>query len=365
MHRTETIELTGYSPGTVRHLAVHRLGTPGARQRVYIQAGIHADELPANLVASRLLRELIAADEAGRIGGEIVVVPLANPVGAANVQAQRLMGRNFGASGQNFNRGFNDVSQAVVARLETGEDIEHAIRASLDEIVPRDEATALQLKLQKLACGADIVLDLHTDSEAELHLYLDPDHWPAAADLAGLLGAPVVMFARGSGDNPFEETCAAPYIAARAAGHDIALPFTTVVELRGERDTRAEYAERDALALFDFLTVRGVIAGDAPDVPAFDGIAADFSATDILRSPASGIVMFRQPLGAMVSPGDVIAEIVDPLCGHDQPPATVTTRAAGRFFAHTSERIAWPGSVIGKVHGTEPIADGMSGMLYD
>ncbi len=365
MHHTETIALAGYSPGTIRHLAVHRLGTPDARPKVYIQAGIHADELPANLVASRLLRELVAADAAGRIAGEIVVVPLANPIGTANVQAQRLMGRSFGASGQNFNRGFNDVSQAVVARLENGEAIEDAIRASLDEITPRDEATALQLQLQKLACGADIVLDLHTDSEAELHLYLDPDHWPGAADLAGLLGVPVVMFARHSGDNPFEETCTAPYLAARAAGHDAPLPFATVVELRGERDTQAENTQRDAMALFQFLCARGAIAGEVADIPAFDGIAADFSATDVLRSPAAGIVVFKQSLGSMVSPGDVIAEIIDPLCGHDQPPATVTTRTNGRFFAHSSERIAWPGSVIGKVHGSEPIRDGVSGVLYD
>lgn len=43
------IPLPTQTPGTVRHLRVCRYGERGARPKAYVQAGIHADELPANL----------------------------------------------------------------------------------------------------------------------------------------------------------------------------------------------------------------------------------------------------------------------------------------------------------------------------
>ncbi|MDD7960705.1 succinylglutamate desuccinylase/aspartoacylase family protein, partial [Klebsiella pneumoniae] len=58
----------------------------------YIQASLHADELPGMLTATLLLRRLAALEEAGQLRGEIVVVPVANPIGLA----QQVMGDNLG-----------------------------------------------------------------------------------------------------------------------------------------------------------------------------------------------------------------------------------------------------------------------------
>jgi hypothetical protein len=38
-----------------------------------------------------------------------------------------------------------------------------------------------RLTLQRLACDADMVLDLHCDFEAVAHLYTTPDAWPGRA----------------------------------------------------------------------------------------------------------------------------------------------------------------------------------------
>jgi len=59
------IPLPSPSLGTSRAVTVHRYGQPGARPKAYVQAGLHADELPGMLAAHHLLRRLDALDAAG------------------------------------------------------------------------------------------------------------------------------------------------------------------------------------------------------------------------------------------------------------------------------------------------------------
>jgi len=79
--RIDRIDLPCMSPGTERHLKVHRYGTPGARPKAYIHASLHADEIPGMMAAHHLIRRLDEADKRGEIKGEIIVVPVANPIG--------------------------------------------------------------------------------------------------------------------------------------------------------------------------------------------------------------------------------------------------------------------------------------------
>src|SRR5471032_468921 len=105
MKSVERLALLPGSPGTARHIAVHRYGGAGSTPKIYLQAALHANELPAMLVAHHLIALLDEADAAGRITGEIVVVPVANPIGLGQVVDGVHLGRYELASGQNFNRG--------------------------------------------------------------------------------------------------------------------------------------------------------------------------------------------------------------------------------------------------------------------
>jgi predicted deacylase len=371
-----TIELPCYAPGTRHTLQVWRFGEQGSRPKVYIQAGIHADELPANLVACELIKRLKTADQAGQLKGEVIVVPVANPIGFTHVTLRSHNGRYHLPSGENYNRGWPDVCDAALTAFDgrPGPDravntdaLREAIGTALGDVHAANQAQALRLHLMRLAYDADIVLDLHTDSDAELHLYIDPDQWPAAEDLAALLDAKVVMLSRASGGGPFEETVAWPFVNARATyGKEaIELPLTVVVELRGEFDTSHSLAQQDAEALFSFLQNRGVIAGDTGELPPFHGLAAPFEATQTLPCPAAGIIVYRQELGAMVEPGDVLADIIDPLATDDPVAGQVKAETAGRFFARSNQRLAWPGEVIGKVQGRSPLPQRKGTLLYD
>jgi predicted deacylase len=49
------------------HLSSFHYGSPGIGKKVYLQAAVHADELPAMLVAHVLRQELERLDAEGRI----------------------------------------------------------------------------------------------------------------------------------------------------------------------------------------------------------------------------------------------------------------------------------------------------------
>ena len=79
----ETIKIPSASVGNQAHIHLHRFGPKGVKgvKKVYIQAGLHADEHPGLLVAQHLLRHLEQLDQQNALKAEIVLVPFANPVG--------------------------------------------------------------------------------------------------------------------------------------------------------------------------------------------------------------------------------------------------------------------------------------------
>ena len=85
--------------------------TPGARPKAYLQAGLHADELPGMLVL-RVLAGLLEREE---VSGEVVMVPVANPIGLAQQVQGYLRGRYEANSAGNFNRGYADLAESVAA----------------------------------------------------------------------------------------------------------------------------------------------------------------------------------------------------------------------------------------------------------
>ena len=54
-HRQERIALPAMTPGTRRSIALHRFGRAGARPKAYLQAAIHANELPGAMALHHLM----------------------------------------------------------------------------------------------------------------------------------------------------------------------------------------------------------------------------------------------------------------------------------------------------------------------
>jgi uncharacterized protein len=202
--RVETIALGSMSPGTERFLKVHRYGREGARPKAYFQASIHADETAGMMAAHHLLGLLDESDRKGEIKGEIVVVPVANPIGLAQVLNRQLVGRSDLRGGGNFNRGWPDLTagaaESLAGRLTKDADanvaaVRRAFGEALAALSADTELPRLKLALSRLAYDADFVVDMHNDDESLFHIFAHPQHWPDLADLAAWTGARAVLVA--------------------------------------------------------------------------------------------------------------------------------------------------------------------------
>lgn len=358
---TETITLAANSPGTTQTLTVLRFGTPGARPKAYLQAALHADELPGVLVLAHLRHELEQLEAAGRLRGEIVLVPAANPIGLSQFVLGEHVGRFALGEGGNFNRGYAALANAVAERVAPalGDDAEAnvatvraALRAELAAQAPVKPVAQLKRALLAEAIDADLVLDLHCDSQAVLHIYTLT---PQAADfepLARLMGAQAVLLATDSGDNPFDEACSQVWhdLAARLPGKPLPMAcHAATVELRGETDVDHGLAAQDAQALLGFLTLRGHIEGAAPELPPALCEATPLACSEPIIAPVAGVIAFHHRPGDRVSEGDAIADILDPATGTI---TTMRTTTSGVMYARCSTRLATPGTRLAKVAGT-------------
>jgi len=369
--RTERLRLELGTPGTTREVVVHRYGAPGARPKAYVQASLHADETPGLLVAHHLVRLLDEA--AGAVRGEVVVVPFANPIGLDQFVAGRQLGRRALAGGGNFNRNWPDLfepaAERVAGRLtdspaENIALIRAALRDHLAAQAPASQLDSLRLTLARLAADADLVLDLHCDSDALMHAYLIPAHWPEAMDLTAELGCRAVLLAEESGGAAFDEAFSTPWtrLAARFREHPIpAACLAATVELRGWADVDDDMAAADAAALVRVLQRHGALAGDPGPLPEPLCEATRLDACEVVKAPAPGVVAYAADLGAWVRKGDVIAWLIDPGAAR----RALRAGTDGLLFTRRDRRFVLPGTTLARIAGHEPLPGRAGGALLD
>jgi predicted deacylase len=359
--RTDQIPLSPLAPGAALSLTVHRFGEAGARPRIYIQAALHADEIPGMLAAHHLRERLTRLEAEGKIRGEIVLVPSANPIGLT----QRVMGHRVGrfdlSDGVNFNRGYPYLTSQVAERVKDrlGADPEANVRVIREALVTELDAwhaatpaEVLKKTLVGLAIEADLVLDMHCDSEAVMHLYTLTPSAETFEPLGALLGAEAVLLANESGDDPFDEACSRPWHELRERFQNCPIPLAceaTTLEFRGEADVSHDLAAHDAQAILDFLVLRGAISGERPAVPPARCKPTPLEASEPVEAPVAGIIAFRTAPGATVKTGEIIADIVDPLTG---VVTSIPAPSDGLLYARVLARFTGAGRRIGKIAGT-------------
>ena len=360
------------SLGTQRTLTSLHYGKPGTGPKIYIQASLHADELPGMLVAYHLRSLLAAAESAGTIRGEIVLVPVANPIGLAQRLDHKAMGRFEFASAENFNRHYPDLARAIYAdvRERLGEQAEAnvaTVRAHIGHFLRvwpvQTELQSLRHRLLTLAHDADQVLDLHCDCEGVLHFYTEEPCWPVLEPLARLLDSRAILLARNSGGGPIDECLSGVWWQLadllRADGKTPPLPqgcCSTTIELRGEGDVGHAWAQQDAQAIYAYLQHTGAITcSDKPAIPPLACTPTPLAGSETLKAPASGIIVYAVTPGVSLQVGDLVAEIIDPLAQVSHP---VLAGVAGVFYARIRERFALAGAELGKIAGSVPFRTG-------
>jgi len=355
--------------GTQRQITSFHYGTPGTGQKVYIQSSLHADELPGMLVSWALRRKLADLEAAGKILGEIVIVPVSNPIGLNQQWLGQMSGRFESSSAQNFNRNFHDLTTLlampeVEARLTHDIDANRtAIRAlmgsALQQQRPQTELASQRLTLQLLSFDADVVLDLHCDREGAMHVYTNPELWPEVEPLARYIDAKASLLAENSVGNPFDEINSFCWTELRKRyGDRFPIPLGSVsatVELRGQKDVSYAYAEQDAQAILHYLTHRGVIDAPAVAMPPLAFPQTPLSGSESLLATVSGIVVFHVDFGEWIEAGTAVADIVDPLTDRV---VTLSSTVSGVLYARHSSRFAPVGMEVALIAGKHPIRTG-------
>jgi uncharacterized protein len=362
----EEYPLGGDSPGTTRVVSLYRYGTKGARPKVYIQAALHADEMPGVLVIQHLLPLLDAAEAAGRITGEIVVVPVANPIGLAQWSYHKPFGRFEAESMENFNRRYPDVGPAVVDAVRARLSSDAAANATLirAEMVKALNAVAApsdlieqRLTLMRHSIDADYVLDLHCDHEACFHHYASTIR-PETSELLGrCLGSKLALICEVSGGNAFDEAHTAPWALLRHTYGDVVPPavFATTIEYRGQFDVDDKTAAEDAANLMTFLALEGAVdqPGAAARHPA--ARASPLEGSVEVFAPFGGVVTWAVEPGAWVKAGDTLATVRDPV---SRKAASVTSPIDGMMYRRELWRSCLRGQGLAHIAGKDKLRTG-------
>ena len=373
-HAKSRIVLPSMTPGTGRSVVYHRFGRRGARPKAYLQAAIHANELPGAMALHHLMPLLVAADARGRIRGEIIVVPTVNPIGLSQLVGNNHLGRYDLLCRDNFNRNWLDLSGPVADRLNSKTDvaaIRAAALAALAAMKPATELQALRVEIMKLSVDADVVLDLHCDAEAALHLFISRRDWPGAAEaLAADIGAAATLY---NDPYPASLTFSGVHSAlwARLAERfpDAGIPqacLSATIEYRGQHDVNHALGAADARNLFRFLTRQKIIAGSAGPLPRLKAQATSIGGMDVGYAPRTGMVVYHVPKGAKVRAGQAVCEVIDPSDARG-PKARiqVPARTDGILFSRKLDgRLAWPGAVLFRIAGAKVLThrQGLSGL---
>ncbi len=352
--------------GTQRHIDSFHFGNKLNSKKAYIQSSLHADELPGMLVVWYLKKALKELESQGKIQGEIVLVPVANPIG----QNQHLMDVHLGRyeleNGHNFNRGYYDtyaeVKEKVAGHLTSDPEqnktlVRREMKNALDNWQVETEYQSQQKVLQTLSYDSDVMLDLHCDFEAILHLYSTYYSWPEIEPLARLLGSEVNMLADETGGNPFDSSVDMVWQRlASEFGEQIPKGcVATTVELRGQADVCDEYASKDSKAIIDYLISIGIIEDALAGLPNDKAQSSDLAAVETLKSTQGGLLVLKAQVGDWMEAGEVFAEVIDPI--NDQVELIRVTQS-GRVYSRTNRRTATAGMLVGNVAGEKAIRTG-------
>jgi predicted deacylase len=369
--KTKKSSLLSTYVGTNREIVSFHYGCERQGEKIYIQASLHADELPGMLVAHHLRRRFAELEAAGKIRGEIVVVPVANPVGLAQTLLHSQVGRFEMATGENFNRHYPAMYPAVVEGLEAQLSadskanaivIREAMLRQLEKLIPKTELESMRRALMQLSCDADVVLDLHCDSHAVLHLYTGTPMWPQCEPLARYMGAYATLLATESGDNPFDEACSQTWwqLADHFKGRSTEIPIpmaclSVTVELRSQTDVSHTQAIEDADNIVSFLIHRGVIDDVAPPLPELRYPATPLAGSEAISSPVSGVVAFLKKPGDWIRTGDILAEIINPITAEV---CELASHTDGVLYALENRYFATAGMRLAKVAGAKAFRSG-------
>ena len=377
-HHQEHIK--GDSPGAQFTLPIYEFGQAKKGPKIYLQAGMHADEHPGMLVLHHLMDLLERAEEENQLAAHFVILPVVNPLGLTHITHHHHYGRYHLANGLNYNRGWPDFAQILASQdgfadglCQDEEANQGYVRSLISQwLTSSSPVTALEKQrhiVMSYCFDADMVLDLHCDDVALNHLYIVPQNLPRYQGLADRMGSQATLTAENSGGGSFDEVWTGLWIELQSRFPDVPWPapvLSTTLEYRGQADVFDDMSSQDAQGLFDFFCDEGLIT-KAPSTPLVPSVPpTDLAACEVLRVSQAGLIAYHVKLGDEVKSGDVIADLIL-LDGSHPARERVPIKAGtdGIIFSMMASKYVWPGTSIAKIAGQQKLASRGTYLLED
>lgn len=372
--------IIGDSPGAEFSLPVYEFGHSKLGPKIYLQAGMHADEHPGMLVLHHLMEWLEKAETENQLAAHFVILPVVNPLGLTHITHHHHYGRYHLNNGLNYNRGwpnFADILSSqegfAEALCQDAEANKATVRSFLSQWLARcAPASALDQNrhiVMSYCYDAEMVLDLHCDDVALNHLYIVPQNLPRYQGLADRMNSQATLTAENSGGGSFDEIWTGLWIDLQSRFPDVPWPepvLSCTLEYRGQADVFDDISSQDARGLFDFFCDEGLVTmppstARTPSVP-----ATDLAACEVLRVTQSGLIAYHVKLGDKVKKGDVVADLIL-LDGANPARERIPIKAgtSGILFSMMASKYVWPGTSIAKIAGQEKLPSRGTYLLED
>lgn len=361
--------IRGDGPGRSTELVMFRCRPDHAQSldrlpKVYCQASLHADEQPGMMVLHHLLKHLRALDAAGKLAAEFIIVPMANPLGFAQLGFRQHQGRYDNVSGVNFNRQWPNLLSLIRSSLPVEwsssaeanqQKVREAVRAWLSDWRPVKARDQQQKFIMQAAYDADYVFDLHCDNDALLHIFAVPQLFPEYQALADWIGAAATLTAEDSGGGSFDEVWPALWIELVAEFPEVPFPMPScaaTLEYRGNYDVFDALNQDDAERLLGFFAERGLVNWQPTVAKTEARQPTALAATEMLRVEQAGLLAYQVELGDWVESGQVIAELI-PMDGETAFEGRIPIRctASGQVISRNVAKYVWAGCSIAKIVG--------------
>lgn len=357
MPQVRNINLPNSSIGTTKSIRIFSFGKQDSKNKVYIQAGLHAGEHPGILVAHQLLQKLSELEKAGKINNRIDVVPVANPIGIGQFINGEINGRYSFNDGTNFNRNFNsDVVNEVLSEEKSQEisreDLVLKITNRLKKLKVNTQVEALKILLLGEALAADLVLDLHCDGESLHHIYAEKGATEEARVVAKYLETKQIILSDMTQSSAFDDSL--NYINQQISHHssdknNLKKPNAYTIELRGRADVSEYLADKDSNNIIKLLEEMNYINNVHQDKCADDINIRESSNMQAINASCAGIVVHCKNLGDQVRVGDVVVKIINPLEVNSPPLEIFKAGINGQVFSRHISKLAYPGMELIKI----------------
>lgn len=270
----------------------------GARpgKTLCVTAGIHGDELNGVEIARRVFVET----DPQQLSGTLAVLPVLNRHGF-------LAGTRYMHDRRDLNRAFPGAAKGSAASM-----IAHSV-------------------FEPVVSKADALIDLHTASDRRINLpQIRTDlSSPAALELARQFGVGVVLDGEG------------PEGSLRHSAMAAGVP-AIIYEAGGVYILQAEEIERGVTGVKNVMRHLGMIPED-PDAEPSQAVV--YSKTKWLRVPpgAAGMFLTRIKPGDLVTTGQQLGEVVDPLSDKTTP---ITSLADGVVIGMVAPTVVYTGDAL-------------------